>query len=48
MKFNFSNNKVFFSGSAGFIGSNLCESLIEKRNKIVCLDSFATRKRRNL
>jgi UDP-N-acetylglucosamine/UDP-N-acetylgalactosamine 4-epimerase len=48
MKINFSNNKVLVTGGAGFIGSNLCETLLEKGNKVVCLDNFATGKRENL
>ena len=48
MKINFSNNKVLVTGGAGFIGSNLCEALIEKGNKVVCLDNFATGKKENL
>ena len=48
MKINFSNNKVLVTGGAGFIGSNLCEALLEKGNKVVCLDNFATGKRENL
>ena len=48
MKISFSNNKVLVTGGAGFIGSNLCEALLEKGNKVVCLDNFATGKRENL
>jgi len=48
MKINFSNNKVLVTGGAGFIGSNLCEALLEKGNKVVCLDNFATGKRDNI
>ena len=39
---------IFVTGGAGFIGSNLCEALLEKGNKVVCLDNFATGKRENL
>jgi UDP-N-acetylglucosamine 4-epimerase len=48
MKISFSNNKVLVTGGAGFIGSNLCEALLEKGNKVVCLDNFATGKRENI
>ena len=48
MKISFSNNKVLVTGGAGFIGSNLCEAILEKGNKVVCLDNFATGKRENL
>ena len=48
MKVSFSNNKVLVTGGAGFIGSNLCEALLEKSNKVVCLDNFTTGKRENI
>ena len=43
-----SEKKILVTGGAGFIGSNLIEVLLEKRNKVVCLDNFATGKRENL
>ena len=45
MKIDFSNNKILVTGGGGFIGSNLCEVLLKKGNKVVCLDNFATGKR---
>ena len=42
------NKTILVTGGAGFIGSNLCEALLEKGNKVVCLDNFATGKRENL
>jgi len=43
-----SGKKILVTGGAGFIGSNLCESLLRLNNKVVCLDNFATGKRANL
>lgn len=43
-----SNKKVLVTGGAGFIGSNLCEALIELGALVVCLDNFATGHRKNL
>ena len=39
---------VLVTGGAGFIGSNLCEALLNKDNQVVCLDNFATGKRENI
>ena len=40
--------KVLITGGAGFIGSNLCEALLEHDIKVVCLDNFSTGKRINI
>ena len=48
MNLELSNKTILVTGGAGFIGSNLCEALLEKGNKVVCLDNFATGKRENL
>ncbi len=42
------NSKVLVTGGAGFIGSNLVESLLSADNYVVCLDNFSTGKRENL
>lgn len=39
---------VLVTGGAGFIGSNLCEALLEQGYKVVCLDNFATGKKENI
>ncbi|MEP0133049.1 MAG: SDR family oxidoreductase [Eudoraea sp.] len=43
-----SRYKILVTGGAGFIGSNLCESLLENGNTVRCLDNFATGKRENI
>lgn len=43
-----SGAKVLVTGGAGFIGSNLVESLLNAGNSVVCLDNFSTGKRENL
>jgi UDP-N-acetylglucosamine 4-epimerase len=48
MNIELSNKTILVTGGAGFIGSNLCEALLEKGSKVVCLDNFATGKRENL
>lgn len=34
--------KILVSGGGGFIGSNLCEKLLEQGNYVICLDNFFT------
>jgi len=43
-----SGRKILVTGGAGFIGSNLCEKLLELDNRVVCLDNFSTGKRENI
>lgn len=40
--------KILVTGGAGFIGSNLCESLLKRGYHVTCLDNFATGKIENL
>ncbi len=42
------NHKILVTGGAGFIGSNLCETLIKYGNQVVCLDNFSTGKTENI
>ena len=42
------NSSVLVTGGAGFIGSNLTESLLDAGNEVVCLDNFSTGKRKNI
>ena len=39
---------ILVTGGAGFIGSNLCEHLLQHNNKVVCLDNFATGRTQNI
>jgi UDP-glucose 4-epimerase len=36
------------TGGAGFIGSNICEELVKRREKVRILDNFSTGKRENI
>ena len=42
------NKQVLVTGGAGFIGSNLCENLLEHGNKVTCMDNFLTGKKSNI
>lgn len=42
------HKKVLVTGGAGFIGSNLCEDLLQHNNAVVCLDNFSTGRRENI
>lgn len=43
-----SNKNILVTGGAGFIGSNICEKLVELGNYVVCLDNFLTGKIENI
>ena len=40
--------KILVTGAAGFIGSNLCESLVEKKHQVIGIDNFITGRIENL
>jgi UDP-N-acetylglucosamine/UDP-N-acetylgalactosamine 4-epimerase len=42
------NSNVLVTGGAGFIGSNLCETLLNQNNRVVCFDNFSTGKHENI
>jgi len=39
---------VIVAGGAGFIGSHLCEQLLQKNYKVICIDNFITGDRKNI
>lgn len=42
------NSRVLVTGGAGFIGSNLVDSLLHNENEVICLDNFITGSHKNL
>jgi UDP-glucuronate decarboxylase len=43
-----SQNRVLVTGGAGFLGSHLCERLLERGDEVLCVDNFYTGSRRNI
>jgi len=43
-----SERRVLITGGAGFIGSHLCDRLIERGDEVLCVDNFFTGTRRNV
>jgi len=41
------SKRILVTGGAGFIGSHLCESLLESGNHVLCLDNFHTGRKEN-
>ena len=39
---------ILVTGGAGFIGSHLCEKLINQGNRVICLDNFFTGSKKNI
>lgn len=40
--------RILVTGGAGFIGSHLCERLLDENNEVICLDNFFTGRRENV
>lgn len=40
--------RILVTGGAGFLGSHLCERLVENGNNVLCLDNFFTGTKRNI
>ncbi|MFH2065960.1 MAG: UDP-glucuronic acid decarboxylase family protein [Pseudomonadota bacterium] len=43
-----SNKRVLVTGGAGFLGSHLCDRMMEKGYEVLCLDNFFTGNKRNI
>lgn len=44
----FDRERILVTGGAGFLGSHLCEKLLDGGNYVICLDNYFTGQRRNI
>jgi UDP-glucuronate decarboxylase len=44
----YSNKRILVTGGAGFLGSHLCERLLNEGHEVLCVDNFFTGRRSNL
>lgn len=45
---NYGNKRILVTGGAGFLGSHLCERLLNEGHEVVCVDNFYTGRRGNI
>ena len=45
---NISNKRILITGGDGFLGSHLCEKLLNEGHEVICVDNFFTGHRSNI
>lgn len=45
---NSSSKRILVTGGAGFLGSHLCQKLLENGNEVLCVDNFFTGSKKNI
>ena len=45
---NYSGKRILVTGGAGFLGSHLCERLLQRGNEVLCVDNFYTGRKGNI
>lgn len=48
MRFRFDRRRILVTGGAGFIGSHLCDRLVERGDDVICVDNLFSSSRRNI
>lgn len=46
--YKYDRSRILVTGGAGFLGSHLCERLLNEDNNVICLDNFFTGQKRNV
>ena len=41
-------HRILITGGAGFLGSHLCEKLLEQGNEVICVDNFYSGSKQNI
>ena len=48
VSYKYDRSRILVTGGVGFLGSHLCERLLNEGNNVICLDNFFTGEKRNI